>query len=73
VLLNLMDAVDDTVLVRKTVIAELQEDLLAVATHKSARSTLLHLLAPRQPRYLAPQLLACLPALDTATGEAPYG
>jgi len=69
VLLNVMDAVDDTVLVRKTVIAELQEDLLAVATHKSARSTLLHLLAPRQPRYLAPPLLACLPALDTATGD----
>ena len=66
-LMRVCDVVDDTVLVGKTVLAELvaqPADLLAVATHPQGRKVLLHLLRPRHPMYFDPAELALLaPAL----------
>jgi len=59
-----METVDDTVLMKKAIVSELSADLWAVASNKSARLCLLHLLAPRRPAYLPTHLLHCLPALD---------
>ena len=60
----LMETVDDTVLMKKAIVSELSADLWAVASNKSARLCLLHLLSPRRPAYLPTHLLHCLPALD---------
>jgi hypothetical protein len=59
-----METVDDTVLMKKAIISELNSDLWAVACNKSARLCLLHLLSPRRPAYMPTHLLHCLPALD---------
>jgi pumilio family protein 6 len=81
-LMRVLDVVDDTVLVGKTVLAELAakpEDLLAVATHPQGRKVLLHLLRPRHPMYNDPAELALmapalapkdLAALSTEEGRA---
>ena len=59
----LMETVDDTVLMKKAIVSELTADLWAMMSHKSARLCLLHLLAPRAPRYQPTHLLHCLPVL----------
>ncbi|VDM33121.1 unnamed protein product [Hydatigera taeniaeformis] len=64
-LMGLLDAVDDTKLLAKTVIKELLEDLEDVVCHPHARKVLLYALAPREPRHFAPTLVsACLAGGD---------
>ncbi len=70
-LLAALDCVDDTALLSKCLLAELLPDLPAHACHVTARRLLLHLLAPRAPRYLPPDVLAALPVQAAAAAPAP--
>eukprot|EP00271_Cylindrocystis_brebissonii_P020093 TRINITY_DN6505_c0_g1_i1.p1 TRINITY_DN6505_c0_g1~~TRINITY_DN6505_c0_g1_i1.p1 ORF type:complete len:806 (-),score=206.28 TRINITY_DN6505_c0_g1_i1:86-2503(-) len=67
VLLHVLEAVDDTQLVRKVVFAELNKEVLALALHKFGRRLLLHLLAPRAPRYFPQDVIAALPVQPLLT------
>ncbi|KAK2645304.1 hypothetical protein Ddye_020499 [Dipteronia dyeriana] len=60
VLVCIVSIVDDTKLVTKVVIRELQAILKEVALDKSGRRLLLHLLHPNCSRYLSPDDLASL-------------
>ncbi|EUB56227.1 RING finger protein unkempt [Echinococcus granulosus] len=64
-LMGLLDSVDDTKLLAKTIVKELLEDLEDVVCHPHARKVLLYALAPRDPRHFAPALIsACLAGGD---------
>lgn len=54
VIQRLLDVVDDTVLVQKSVLAELNDHLFAVAMHPTGRKVLLQLLSPLNTKYLSP-------------------
>lgn len=56
----ILSVVDDTKLVSKTVIRELQSVLKDLVLDRNGRLTLLQLLHPQCPRYLGPENLACL-------------
>eukprot|EP01134_Creolimax_fragrantissima_P002389 CFRG2389T1 len=56
VLLALFDSMDDTVLVKKSIINEIVDELLTVCQDKSGRLVVLYLLNPRNKRYLMPAL-----------------
>ena len=60
VLLAVFDTVDDTVLVRKTLLAPLCEAWGDIADDPNGRKVLLYLLARRNPKYFAPHLLELL-------------
>ena len=60
-LLAALECVDDTALLSKSLLNELQPHLAMLARHRSARRLLLNLLHPRCPRYLPPDILAALP------------
>mmetsp|Transcript_4129 Transcript_4129/g.4732 ORF Transcript_4129/g.4732 Transcript_4129/m.4732 type:complete len:779 (-) Transcript_4129:152-2488(-) len=64
VLVCAMEAVDDTVLMKKIVINEIKAALDEIVAHKHARRCILHLLAPRSPRYFPPLFTALLPSSD---------
>lgn len=56
-LMGLLDAVDDTKLLAKSVIKEIIEDLEDIVNHPHARKILLYALSPRDPRHFAPALI----------------
>lgn len=58
VLITALSVVDDTTLLRKVVVSELQKDLGELAEHKYGYRVLVQLLHPCSGRYLPPQLLA---------------
>lgn len=66
VLLRIFDVVDDTVLVRKTLLGDLTDHALALADHKYGRRVLLYLLCGRSPRYFSPDALQLLREGDAA-------
>uniref|UniRef100_A0A5K3EYX1 PUM-HD domain-containing protein n=4 Tax=Mesocestoides corti TaxID=53468 RepID=A0A5K3EYX1_MESCO len=68
-LMGLLDAVDDTKLLAKTVIKELLDDLEDVVAHPHARKVILYALAPRDRRHFAPALLD---ALIAPGDESPF-
>ncbi|XP_020101867.1 pumilio homolog 24 [Ananas comosus] len=59
-LICILSIVDDTKLVTKIVIQELQKMLKELVLDKNGRRLLLQLLHPQCPRYLSPDDLACL-------------
>ncbi|PSC67012.1 pumilio-like protein 24 [Micractinium conductrix] len=57
-LITALSVVDDTTLLRKTVIVDLQKDLAELAEHRYSYRVLMQLLHPDCGRYLPPQLAA---------------
>lgn len=64
VLLAIFEVVDDTVLVSKSLLLELQQNILDLATDKFGRIPLLYPFAGRKPRLLPPSALPILQELD---------
>ena len=64
-LLAMCDAIDDTKLFNKLVLAELLKDVASAARDKHARKVLLYLLAPRDKKYFHPDIVKKLQAGDS--------
>jgi pumilio family protein 6 len=64
VLLTLMDVVDDTVLVNKSIFSELQQNVLDLAVHKFGRISLLYPFVGRKNRLLTPPTIASIQEMD---------
>ncbi|XP_012532471.1 pumilio homolog 3 [Monomorium pharaonis] len=60
VLLALFDSVDDTVLVQKIILSELQEDLVNIALNEYGKRVIQYLVARRQPFYFSPDMVEYL-------------
>jgi hypothetical protein len=60
VLMGLFDCVDDTVLVRKSIVAPLCEEIDKVSADKFGAKVLLYALCPRSSKYCAPDVIALL-------------
>ncbi|GAB4820309.1 hypothetical protein N2152v2_007355 [Parachlorella kessleri] len=58
VLITALSVVDDTALLKKFIVGDLQKDLQDLCAHHYGHRVLLQLLHPYCPRYLPPQLLA---------------
>ncbi|ETW01611.1 hypothetical protein H310_06245 [Aphanomyces invadans] len=71
VLLRVLDVLDDTVLVQKSVLSELQDHWLDVALHQNGSKVLLQLLSPLNTKYLHPDEIALLqpPMVPAAVGS----
>jgi pumilio family protein 6 len=63
-LLTLMDVVDDTVLVSKSIFTELQQHILDLATNKFGRIPLLYPFVGRLTRLLPPAAIAQIKEMD---------
>ncbi|KYN10708.1 PREDICTED: pumilio homolog 3 [Trachymyrmex cornetzi] len=59
-LLALFDSVDDTVLVQKIILSELQEDLVNIALNEYGKHVILYLVARRKPLYFSPAVVEYL-------------
>lgn len=57
VLMALFDCIDDTVLVKKMILTELQNHLVEISSSEYGRSVILYLVARRDPRYFHPKLV----------------
>uniref|UniRef100_A0A1A7X7A6 Pumilio homolog 3 n=1 Tax=Iconisemion striatum TaxID=60296 RepID=A0A1A7X7A6_9TELE len=57
VLLALFDCVDDTKLVRQTVLSEILSSLDKVISNKYGKKVLVYLLSPRDPAHLLPEII----------------
>ncbi|KNC79438.1 hypothetical protein SARC_08169 [Sphaeroforma arctica JP610] len=55
-LLALFDSMDDTVLMKKSILNEINDELLTVCQNKFGRLVMIYLLHPRNKRYLMPAL-----------------
>eukprot|EP00124_Ichthyophonus_hoferi_P002821 Ihof_evm1s212 gene=Ihof_evmTU1s212 len=60
VLFSLFDSVDDTVLLKKSILNEIIADLSNLTKDKYGRLTILYLIAPRASNYFNPQVVASL-------------
>lgn len=60
ILLALFDSVDDTVLVQKIILSELQEDLVNIALNEYGKHVILYLVARRKPLYFSPDIVKYL-------------
>uniref|UniRef100_A0A0C9S2K7 TSA: Wollemia nobilis Ref_Wollemi_Transcript_18990_2729 transcribed RNA sequence n=1 Tax=Wollemia nobilis TaxID=56998 RepID=A0A0C9S2K7_9CONI len=73
VLLCILSCVDDTNIVSKIIVRELEKSLKELSLDKYGRRPLLHLLCPNAPRYFSPDVLATLrstvASLSTSTKE----
>ena len=63
-LLTLMDVVDDTVLVNKSIFSEFQQHLYDLATNKFGRIPLLYPFVGRKTRLMPPPIMAQIQAID---------
>lgn len=59
-LLALFDSVDDTVLVQKIILSELQEDLVNIALNEYGKHVILYLVARRKSLYFSPDVVEYL-------------
>ncbi|XP_032674343.1 pumilio homolog 3 isoform X2 [Odontomachus brunneus] len=59
-LLALFDAMDDTVIVKKIVLTELQKDLVDIALNEYGRHVILYLVARRDSHYFSPNIVEYL-------------
>eukprot|EP00730_Choanoeca_flexa_P016919 TRINITY_DN8080_c0_g1_i1.p4 TRINITY_DN8080_c0_g1~~TRINITY_DN8080_c0_g1_i1.p4 ORF type:complete len:137 (+),score=41.56 TRINITY_DN8080_c0_g1_i1:170-580(+) len=64
VLLAALDVVDDTVLLKKMVLQEMEESIMELATNLYSRKVLLYLSAHRSRQHFLPDVIAQLSALD---------
>ncbi|KAI9988739.1 hypothetical protein PInf_022274 [Phytophthora infestans] len=60
VIMRIFDVVDDSVLVQKSILAEMNDELFSIAMHPSGRKILLQLLSPLNKKYLSADDLALL-------------
>ncbi|PRP75277.1 hypothetical protein PROFUN_00628 [Planoprotostelium fungivorum] len=60
VLLRILDVVDDSILVEKSILFELTKDLRDLSFHPYGRMALLFILSPRKPAYFSPATLELL-------------
>lgn len=56
-LLALFDSVDDTVLMQKIILSELEEDLVNIALNEYGKHVILYLVARRKPIYFSPDVV----------------
>ncbi|KYN44654.1 hypothetical protein ALC56_00648 [Trachymyrmex septentrionalis] len=59
-LLALFDSVDDTVLMQKIILSEIQEDLINIALNEYGKHVILYLVARRKPLYFSPVVVEYL-------------
>lgn len=59
-LMALFDCVDDTVLVRKYILAPMMDDIEALVQNRYARKVFLYLVVPRSSRYFSPDMVKVL-------------
>lgn len=72
VLITLFDCIDDTVLVKKMILSELQTDLTEIAVNEYGRYVVLYLVARRDPHYFHPKAVEQLKlGNDNATSKKP--
>ncbi|CAK4072390.1 unnamed protein product [Aphanomyces euteiches] len=70
VLLRILDVVDDTVLVQKSILSELHSHWLDVALHQNGSKVLLQLLSPLNSKYFGPEEIQLLqPPMVDDNGE----
>ncbi|XP_029167278.1 protein penguin [Nylanderia fulva] len=60
VLLALFDSIDDTVIMKKIILAELQEDLTDIALNEYGRHVILYIVARRDSHYFPPSVVEYL-------------
>ncbi|KAL0121626.1 hypothetical protein PUN28_006855 [Cardiocondyla obscurior] len=60
ILLALFDSVDDTVLMQKIILSEIQQDLVNIALNEYGKHVILYLVARRKPLYFSPDVVECL-------------
>lgn len=60
ILLALFDSIDDTVIMKKIILAELQEDLTDIALNEYGRKVILYLVARRDSHYFPPSVVEYL-------------
>ena len=60
ILLALFDSIDDTVIMKKIILAELQEDLADIALNEYGRHVILYLVARRDSHYFPPSVVEYL-------------
>ncbi|CAI5711936.1 unnamed protein product [Hyaloperonospora brassicae] len=53
VIMRILDVVDDSVLVQKSILAEMNDELFSIAMHAGGRKILLQLLCPLSAKYLS--------------------
>ncbi|XP_031850368.2 pumilio and CPL domain-containing protein penguin isoform X1 [Nomia melanderi] len=68
-LLALFDSVDDTVLVKKIILSEIQNDLTDIALNEHGKHVILYLVARRNPRYFHPSIITYLQQGDNNAGS----
>lgn len=72
VLIALFDCIDDTVLVKKSILSELQNDLTEITLNEYGRYVVLYLVARRDPHYFHPKVVEQLKlGNDNATSKKP--
>ncbi|XP_014479614.1 PREDICTED: pumilio domain-containing protein KIAA0020 [Dinoponera quadriceps] len=59
-LLALFDSIDDTVIVKKIILAEMQKELLDIALNEHGRHVILYLVARRDSHYFSPNVVEYL-------------
>lgn len=59
-LLALFDSVDDTIILKKMIVAELQKDLVEIALNEHGRHVILYLVAKRDSHYFPPSIIEYL-------------
>ena len=69
--LRAIDVTDDTVLLKKTILIPLMEDLEAACNSQRARLIFLHILDPRAKRYFSNDILKVLPEPILASSKNP--
>eukprot|EP00899_Mesostigma_viride_P022877 jgi/Mesvir1/3774/Mv08221-RA.1 len=69
VIMKVFDVVDDTNLVKKMVVSELEKELKDLTVHKYGHRVLLRLLAPSSSRYFPPPLEAAMQSLHTCASQ----
>ena len=70
-LLAALECIDDTTLLSKGLLSEVQGQLLKVMQHPTARRLVLNLLHPRCGRYLPPDIMAALPVVQDVAAAPP--
>ena len=72
ILLALFDSVDDTVLIKKIIFSEIQNDLTDIALNDHGKHVILYLVARRNSHYFAPSIVKYLEQGDNnATSKKP--
>ncbi|OQR85189.1 hypothetical protein THRCLA_10755 [Thraustotheca clavata] len=71
VIMRVMDVVDDTVLVQKSILSELHDHWFEVAMHPNGAKVILQLLSPLNSKYLSPDEIEMLqpPMVTSENGE----